>query len=176
MAKFSFSIKKLIMIIINPLIKSLMTIKSQAENTFDTRTIQLTGDVTGSGRIIGKDLPNIIEINTTVNPTSHVHTVEQLPTSISPVANTIVLRDNSGRIYSKGTNDTDTGYKITGVGDISSLFEKMSQPYMTVTYNKSGSGALSNAWLSMDGKNLQLNTQFSNWCSYRDNCECQCCD
>ena len=176
MSKFSFSIKETIMSIIDPLIKSLTKIEEEAETNLNVKIVQLTEGVTGSGKIIGKNLPDIVEINTVVVPTSHEHTSAQLPTSVTPVANTFVQRDNYGQIFSKGNSINDTGYKITDIGDISTLFEKPNQPYVTISEEKTGDGVLNNAWLTVTGKTIKLHTRFSDWCTYWDHCRCECCD
>lgn len=184
MAKFTFSFKRLIMVVIDPLLRSLSNIHIEMEKTMDNRFLYLTKDVSGGGKIIGKGIEEVVEIRTDVDPTGHVHDAEQLPVSVQPpIKNTLAKRDAGGNVFSEDTSNTDTGYKLVDGTDIISLFKTTSEPYMNISNNVSvqrdgfGYTFLSNAWIDKpNGNTLRLNATLSANCIFWDLCRCECCD
>lgn len=181
--KFTFSIHKAINIIVNPILKALQKLVKQTDITNrGKRDLYLTGDVSGNGTILDNTNTNTVEIITSMRPEHHVHTAAQLPTSVTATANTLARRASNGNLFSSGNNITNTGFMITDVGDIGSLFASTTDPYIkinnssTYTDTPRATGVLSSASISKDGNILKLTTHYSDWCYYWDNCRCECCD
>ncbi len=181
--QFTFSAHAAIHAIIDPIIKALEKLVKQTDITNrGVKNLYLEGDITGNGTILDNTNTSTVEIHTDIHPDEHVHTAAQLPNSVTSTANTLARRANNGNLSSSGTTASNTGFMITDVGDIGTLFASTNDPYMTVnntsTYTNTprAMGVLSSASISKSGKTLKLTTHYSDWCYYWDNCRCECCD
>ena len=181
--QFTFSIHNAIHAIMNPILKALQKLVKQTDITNrGERRLYLTGDVSGDGVILDNTNTSTVTIETSMRPENHVHAAAQLPNSVTPTANTLARRASNGNLTSSGINNTNTGFMVTDVGDIGTLFASTNDPYIQVnsesTYTNTprATGVLSSASISKVGNTLKLSTHYSDWCYYWDNCRCECCD
>ena len=159
-----------------PLIKTIRDSLDKRMESYKNKNLILQGGVVGNGTILKDGDTAPVTITTTVVPTMHKHSKEQLPVTVPASPNTIALRDNAGNTYSNDASTSNTGYKLANGTDLAALFAGVSDTYVSINYTTTGKGgACTDASISLSGNRITLTTSWAEYCSFWAWCRCRCC-
>lgn len=134
-----WSIRKIIKKVVDPLLVQIRSaIVGMYATTIDDGNIQLRGDIVSTNTMSLDE--NTVVLDTRLNKLNHVHTTEDIPTSVTATSNTFVMRDGNGYIYSNGDGISSTGYSTSSNDDLIDIFKSVDEPFIDIQTNIRGSG------------------------------------
>lgn len=128
-------------------------------NSLISRTIKFTGAINASANLSNTNDDGTVVFDTTIANDSHHHLSESIDSEVSAVSNSLVKRDNLGRIHSVGSTYGDTGFKLANGTDVSSLFRYVNNyPFSAKTVATADASATNSDTTVITNANLSINS------------------